>query len=134
MICFQISIFEPLKTTLCLLTFFVLLLWFAFKLVSLNHWKQRCACWPSSSCCCDLLSNLYLWTIENNARRRFNWTYWVVICFQISIFEPLKTTLNVRVHCQRALWFAFKLVSLNHWKQLSDGKAGGASRCDLLSN
>ena len=91
MICFQISIFEPLKTasgfrkpTLCGL-------WFAFKLVSLNHWKQP--------------TNTLVWLI------------YVVICFQISIFEPLKTATVVFVPFRRWLWFAFKLVSLNHWKQ-----------------
>ena len=41
------------------------MLWFAFKLVSLNHWKQ--------------LSKQQIEAIE------------VVICFQISIFEPLET-------------------------------------------
>ena len=40
-------------------------LWFAFKLVSLNHWKQR-----------------------KDTREYY---VFVVICFQISIFEPLKT-------------------------------------------
>ena len=67
MICFQISIFEPLETT-----------------ESLD----------------SVLKNL------------------VVICFQISIFEPLETTLLREVYIQYSLWFAFKLVSLNHWKQL----------------
>ena len=43
------------------------MLWFAFKLVSLNHWKQ----------------------LEEMAEE----TEDVVICFQISIFEPLETTL-----------------------------------------
>ena len=41
----------------------------------------------------------------------------VVICFQISIFEPLETTIRVDKSLRRWLWFAFKLVSLNHWKQ-----------------
>ena len=41
-------------------------LWFAFKLVSLNHWKQQ------------------IYYADANGE--------VVICFQISIFEPLETT------------------------------------------
>ena len=65
-ICFQISIFEPLETTKSLELIEVKELWFAFKLVSLNHWRQ-----PTS------------W---NNS------LFSVVICFQISIFEPLETT------------------------------------------
>ena len=64
-ICFQISIFEPLKTALSIDDCKAAQLWFAFKLVSLNHWKQQSGL-PFS------LSR-------------------VVICFQISIFEPLKT-------------------------------------------
>ena len=41
----------------------------------------------------------------------------VVICFQISIFEPLETTQERVYALEQQLWFAFKLVSLNHWKQ-----------------
>ena len=64
-ICFQISIFEPLETASSNLEIIEELLWFAFKLVSLNHWKQQ------TNTESDLLD--------------------VVICFQISIFEPLET-------------------------------------------
>ena len=91
MICFQISIFEPLETTEPLTFIFSSTLWFAFKLVSLNHWKQH--------------------------RNREEYREAVVICFQISIFEPLETTRQQPVQRRSALWFAFKLVSLNHWKQ-----------------
>ena len=90
-ICFQISIFEPLETTNPMHQCFYWPLWFAFKLVSLNHWKQ----------------------LGTN----FRLVPWVVICFQISIFEPLETTLISLFLSHRQLWFAFKLVSLNHWKQ-----------------
>ena len=66
-------------------------LWFAFKLVSLNHWKQLII--------------------------RTKNTLSVVICFQISIFEPLETAVLFLSMAPERLWFAFKLVSLNHWKQ-----------------
>ena len=69
MICFQISIFEPLETTILAEEGDETELWFAFKLVSLNHWKQH----------------------ENTAQVHLL----VVICFQISIFEPLETTTDV---------------------------------------
>ena len=65
-ICFQISIFEPLETTSIMKVKDDVPLWFAFKLVSLNHWKQ------------------HLLHLLND--------FPVVICFQISIFEPLETT------------------------------------------
>ena len=81
-ICFQISIFEPLETTIDNHIAELESLWFAFKLVSLNHWKQRIA-------------------YEKKAE-------YVVICFQISIFEPLETTDN----------------DYRVWR----------TRCDLLSN
>ena len=67
-ICFQISIFEPLETTDQPESISDLKLWFAFKLVSLNHWKQ-----PDHIMVTDSV---------------------VVICFQISIFEPLETTIE----------------------------------------
>ena len=66
-ICFQISIFEPLETTMVVIVQDTFALWFAFKLVSLNHWKQQLV-------------------LPLRAVR-------VVICFQISIFEPLETTM-----------------------------------------
>ena len=107
-ICFQISIFEPLETTWHLPLQVCLQLWFAFKLVSLNHWKQL--------------------RFGILARRR------VVICFQISIFEPLETTIALTIILSLWLWFAFKLVSLNHWKQLKYGSSIYPGSCDLLSN
>ena len=107
-ICFQISIFEPLETTKVELSRGEWVLWFAFKLVSLNHWKQ--------------LINIF-YHIPS-----------VVICFQISIFEPLETTLNIWIWLPYLLWFAFKLVSLNHWKQRRWEKEHEGVCCDLLSN
>ena len=85
-----------------------LLLWFAFKLVSLNHWKQLA------------------FTGHRTIR--------VVICFQISIFEPLKTALFKQLILCYKLWFAFKLVSLNHWKQQYPFSIIIRQSCDLLSN
>ena len=107
-ICFQISIFEPLETTLRSLRDKENLLWFAFKLVSLNHWKQR--------------------------KNKLVTMIFVVICFQISIFEPLETTCVIVNVVRNRLWFAFKLVSLNHWKQRIFARTVWLSSCDLLSN
>ena len=107
-ICFQISIFEPLETTSTITRTSISPLWFAFKLVSLNHWKQL------------------------NTQRTFCGN--VVICFQISIFEPLETTTTSPITKPTRLWFAFKLVSLNHWKQLKSFLIIPFISCDLLSN
>ena len=107
-ICFQISIFEPLETTPLMNRWTNLSLWFAFKLVSLNHWKQQDPVKPTHPI--------------------------VVICFQISIFEPLETTMDGSEYERVELWFAFKLVSLNHWKQLNVPGQRSWRSCDLLSN
>ena len=70
-------------------------LWIAFKLVSLRQERQQT--------CIFSMSEI------------------VVNCFQISIFAPRKTTL-ARVLCVRkALWIAFKLVSLRQERQLAAG-------------
>ena len=91
MICFHFSIFEPLETTCSCALAYYFSLWFAFILVSLNHWKQH---------------GMHFQTLEN-----------VVICFHFSIFEPLETTIASATILITSLWFAFILVSLNHWKQ-----------------
>ena len=117
-ICFQICIFELLKTTVIGRQCYKHALWFAFKFVSLNYWKQLVNKSPNLFTGCDLLSNLYLWTIENNSLKIVDWIYIVVICFQICIFELLKTTWFFLGIFSILLWFAFKFVSLNYWKQL----------------
>ena len=106
-ICFHFSIFEPLETTKHIEYGRESTLWFAFILVSLNHWKQQ---YPN----------------------QYNLQH-VVICFHFSIFEPLETTLPLLIPCNFALWFAFILVSLNHWKQQLMSAFLLLNRCDLLS-
>ena len=91
MICFHFSIFESLETTEKHFLPLEKLLWFAFILVSLNHWKQH-----------NLLQVCH---------------QTVVICFHFSIFESLETTAVAASDKNGLLWFAFILVSLNHWKQ-----------------
>ena len=75
--------------------------------------------------CCDLLSNLYLWTIGNNTKGTYIRSDTVVICFQICTFEPLETTPPESMSNTIELWFAFKFVPLNHWKQLRPLGHGG---------
>ena len=144
MICFQISIFEPLKTAHHLRIEYSNWLWFAFKLVSLNHWKQHdesyidvkyvVICFqisifePLKTANMDYQAKLNeLWfafkLVSLNHWKQLSKhqeiSRWVVICFQISIFEPLKTAAMEEGKDLLKLWFAFKLVSLNHWKQLN---------------
>ena len=159
MICFQISIFEPLETTIAAEPWTNGLLWFAFKLVSLNHWKQQTlyVCSVGMVVICFQISIFE--PLETTQRWRYSvarrlWfafklvslNHWkqrirlsrpycsVVICFQISIFEPLETTSYSLWRTLQWLWFAFKLVSLNHWKQRRSERYSRTDSCDLLSN
>ncbi len=65
-ISFQICIFDILKTIDYFTIGKYLVLWFPFKFVSLTYWKQFWAHLIAFCKCCDFLSNLYLWHIENN--------------------------------------------------------------------
>ena len=159
MICFQISIFEPLKTANCQKTNWKKQLWFAFKLVSLNRWKQRVQAdslrsWVVICFQISIFEPLKTAALVYDSRGKWLWfafklvslNRWkqpeirdsklplVVICFQISIFEPLKTAKFVIFAGEHRLWFAFKLVSLNRWKQLRSQNDRLTLRCDLLSN
>ena len=133
-ICFQICTFEPLETTHRDININVVVLWFAFKFVPLNHWKQHQISIHNITFSCDLLSNLYLWTIGNNKTHHIALNLTVVICFQICTFEPLETTMYERQLGDQWLWFAFKFVPLNHWKQHKGKFVEFFLCCDLLSN
>ena len=133
-ICFQISIFELLETTHMIGISCPILLWFAFKSVYLNYWKQLWEEVIAPERCCDLLSNQYIWTTGNNGLSRSAQEIQVVICFQISIFELLETTINHILICRLKLWFAFKSVYLNYWKQQTYAPHTFPGGCDLLSN
>ena len=134
------------------------LLWFAFILLSLSYWKQRCFRWLTDTSGCDLLSFYYLCRTGNNFHRirsvwRWLWfafillslSYWkqrkggievmdtVVICFHFTIFVVLETTRPPWPSPWGRLWFAFILLSLSYWKQLECGLPLMQISCDLLS-
>ena len=132
-ICFQNCIFDISKTTRYRSYSTHLLLWFAFKIVSLTYRKQQSGECPQSNRGCDLLSKLYLWHIENNAKPFLLLMLVVVICFQNCIFDISKTTRTFSLIALPSLWFAFKIVSLTYRKQLIIIHFRGLIRCDLLS-
>ena len=117
-ICFQICIFDVSETMVDSRDVSGVMLWFAFKFVSLTYRKQYSGNYWHIGVCCDLLSNLYLWRIENNYYRIFYYTVAVVICFQICIFDVSKTIARLKGWELLKLWFAFKFVSLTYRKQL----------------
>ena len=96
-ICFQISIFEPLETTKLPMMVAETKLWFAFKLVSLNHWKQPLL--DRSIRVMQLWFAFKLVSLNHWKQRIFYYDHnpGVVICFQISIFEPLETTISYKI-------------------------------------
>ena len=106
-ICFHFSNFEPLETASYFQTLRYFQLWFAFILVTLSHWKQHPA------------------EVDEQTP--------VVICFHFSNFEPLETASTTAKYPSSQLWFAFILVTLSHWKQLTNRRHNAVRSCDLLS-
>ena len=132
-ICFHFTIFVVLETTVQDLIRAKDALWFAFILLSLSYWKQL------------LLQETFLLyvvicfhftifvvletTEESNLRRH----HLVVICFHFTIFVVLETTPWRNCPPPSWLWFAFILLSLSYWKQLTLVIEGCTIGCDLLS-
>ena len=65
---------------------------FYYKILKSNTMKNK-----SNTSYHNLFSNLYLWTIENNNEISVYLNRRVVICFQICIFGPLKTTKREKI-------------------------------------
>ena len=158
MICFHFTIFVVLETTLSNFTTWQLSLWFAFILLSLSYWKQRCRHHFRAKASCDLLSFYYLCRTGNNEELPALLLQGVVICFHFTIFVVLETTpskgtgtpsscdlLSFYYLCRTGnngntpppvegmLWFAFILLSLSYWKQPPRATPQAATSCDLLS-
>ena len=86
----------------------LVLLWFAFKFVSLTY-QTHCVSYPRRDRGrCDLLLNLYLWRIKHTGE---TW-----------------------VRNTDTLWFAFKFVSLTYQTHLHAVRVAQVGRCDLLLN
>ena len=106
-ICFHFTIFVVLETTRRFHAIQPIQLWFAFILLSLSYWKQPWLITATRSFGCDLLSFYYLCRTGNNGYSG---------CY-----------------AQSLLWFAFILLSLSYWKQLSTYSISSIISCDLLS-
>ena len=95
----------------------VLLLWFAFILLSLSYWQQLTRRGVSLTDGCDLLSFYYLCRTDNNQWTVERFAKAVVICFHFTIFVVLTTTVKSLPALRVKLWFAFILLSLSYWQQ-----------------
>ena len=132
-ICFHFTIFVVLTTTSRPLSSCSRMLWFAFILLSLSYWQQLCRSVCPGNLGCDLLSFYYLCRTDNNKKEITKTWPNVVICFHFTIFVVLTTTENFAIGVAVGLWFAFILLSLSYWQQLSIHAEGTELRCDLLS-
>ena len=137
-ICFQISIFAESYTLLTNRYNWEILLWFAFKLVSLQSHIHLCyisqivhlvvICFQISIFAESYTLSLAIYgttayvvicfqiSIFAESYTLQSFFYWakrgVVICFQISIFAESYTLSSFYNKASASLWFAFKLVSL----------------------
>ena len=109
------------------------LLWFAFILLSLSYWKQPRLFSADNFPSCDLLSFYYLCRTGNNIAFSGTSPRCVVICFHFTIFVVLETTSLPQTSRISPLWFAFILLSLSYWKQLTVIRRCSRMCCDLLS-
>ena len=159
MICFQISIFAESYTPEGTTEDTTIMLWFAFKLVSLQShihpWTSLVS--PSIVVICFQISIFAeSYTPQDNASKQDALLWFafklvslqshihpsghcsakvnVVICFQISIFAESYTPVAPLVSVPLQLWFAFKLVSLQSHIHRHLVTYLSVTCCDLLSN
>ena len=158
-ICFQISIFAESYTPHLIYLSIKCVLWFAFKLVSLQShihpWRFGWR-WLTVVICFQISIFAESYT-PSNRFRTWAWPLWfafklvslqshihpgdvaalhqfVVICFQISIFAESYTPNLQRGRLSELLWFAFKLVSLQSHIHRKVEQSFRWRSCDLLSN
>ena len=134
MICLKICTFVASKTTIGKTNNTQTQLWFAWKSVPLWHQKQLVNVSRLIPSSCDLLENLYLCGIKNNATATILTPEPVVICLKICTFVASKTTSKYGERLFVALWFAWKSVPLWHQKQLGTEEGIYLRGCDLLEN
>ena len=118
-ICFQYFIFDIPLTTQTERDYLVVLLWFAFNILSLTYrsqLKQKIIALLEG---CDLLSIFYLWHTAHNKCFKISIVELVVICFQYFIFDIPLTTMRNSLHSLSLLWFAFNILSLTYRSQPS---------------
>ena len=109
-------------------------LWFAWKYLPLWYQQQPSFISLQLLYRCDLLENIYLCGINNNAVTAFTLTLSVVICLKISTFVVSTTTRLPAINSWRVLWFAWKYLPLWYQQQRNISNIAHITRCDLLEN
>ena len=87
------------------------------------------ASWSSG---CELLWIMYLWKVEYNLNFLYYFTFTVVNCFELCIFEKLNTTTYTQIIDSYTLWIALNYVSLKSWIQRKDLNHFRIISCELL--
>ena len=109
-------------------------LWFAWKYLPLWYQQQL-----RTNCCtniigCDLLENIYLCGINNNADYSNADHTFVVICLKISTSVVSTTTACISFILDYLLWFAWKYLPLRYQQQRLPTINSIHISCDLLEN
>ena len=134
MICFQIVSLTYWFTAFIANLIAPSVLWFAFRLYLWHIGLQQSILLPSSSLCCDLLSDCIFDILVYSNASIVSIKIIVVICFQIvSLTYWFTAILQTRTDTLQ-LWFAFRLylwhIGLQHWDRIKVILCG----CDLLSD
>ena len=108
-------------------------LWIAFIFISLTYQKQLVSSLVSTSCCCELLSFLYLWHIRNSNILGNHCHLLVVNCFHFYIFDISETVSSGQNYHYTSLWIAFIFISLTYQKQFLQANIFSTRCCELLS-
>ena len=96
-------------------------------------WTTTCHMYCIFSCCCELLSILYLCSLNNNCSFVIRSLFVVVNCFQFCIFALWTTTWFIWGNSGNGLWIAFNFVSLLFEQQPKKDAPAYVPGCELLS-
>ena len=109
-------------------------LWFAWKYLPLWYQQQPRRNATCELSCCDLLENIYLCGINNNADYSNADHTFVVICLKISTSVVSTTTACISFILDYLLWFAWKYLPLRYQQQRLPTINSIHISCDLLEN
>ena len=133
-ICLKISTFVVSTTTPSTDTSLGIVLWFAWKYLPLWYQQQPHQEVLQTWFCCDLLENIYLCGINNNAYTSPNCSGCVVICLKISTFVVSTTTIQSRHNQGLTVVICLKISTFVVSTTTHISRASSYCGCDLLEN